>query len=406
MLFRNKFTRVSILLVTLYIAVVGGFYIKQRALMYKPLNDIAAISEYALGEMQDLTITAEDGVLIQAWYHKPAESMPLVVYLHGNYGHLGYRANTFRALLKQGYGVIAPSWRSFSKSQGEPSELGLYHDARAAIKFAQDNGYRTEDMLLVGESLGTGVASKMATENQFRGIFLITPYTSIAERATEMYPFLPIKLLLLDNFSNLENIEKVNAPLLIVHGDQDTVIPHSHSERIIAKAKEPKKLIIYPRKGHSDLDVNAIFDEMSQYFDVKAAQRYYQPATSLENLQPSNVEASSKSEKVESARDSDEVAAAEAEKEAWATNSLEGQEEVREAMEQSLNKVEKGMEEVGKAMGEVEEGMQEAGKGMEEEVEQETLEVEKAMEEAEGGRAMRAIEEAMMRPAETQAVQA
>lgn len=250
----------------LYVGMFSWLYFNQRSLLYFPEKEVAEVYEYGVTDTQDLLIKSTDDTEIQLWYHKPTLGKELVIFFHGNYSHLGYRAPKFRELIDMGYGFIAPSYRGFGKSSGSPTKKGILNDARAAVKFAIEQGYKTEDIILVGESLGSGVASQISTEFTFKGVMLITPYKSIEMRASEIYWYVPVKYLIKDNFSNIDNISKIHVPLLIVHGTKDDVIPHSHSEALIALANEPKKLILYEGKTHSNIDSRIMFTDMAGFF--------------------------------------------------------------------------------------------------------------------------------------------
>jgi pimeloyl-ACP methyl ester carboxylesterase len=269
----NKMRRLALRLVAflmiLYVLVVTWVYINQKSLMYFPLPDKEEAKSHNLGNTEEIFLTTDDNIKIQTWYHLPSKAgMPMVVYLHGNSYNLPNRKLKFKELIDLGYGYIAPAWRGFGKSEGTPSKEGLFNDARAAIQLLKTLGYNTEDTIIIGESLGSGIAVKMATEYKFKGVFLITPYTTTADRAQEMYWYLPAKLLIKDNFDNASFLDKINAPLLIVHGTKDEVIPHTHSEKLMIIAHEPKKLIIYDGKGHSNLDSREIFNEMTTFFNI------------------------------------------------------------------------------------------------------------------------------------------
>lgn len=263
---RKQLTRAFLVLIILYISGLGWLYVNQRSLLYFPDKDIKSIEEYGLSDTQDLMVASQDGKQIQMWYREPKAGMPMIVYLHGNSYTLGQRAPKFKELIDMGYGFAAPAYHGFSKSEGAPTKKTILGDARTAVKFLQDKGYETKDMLIVGESLGSGIAVSMATEYQFAGVFLITPYTSIADRAQEIYWYLPVKLLVKDDFVSYDKINRINAPLLMVHGTKDLTIPHSHSEALIELAQEPKKLIIYEGKGHSNIDNREMFKEMTKFF--------------------------------------------------------------------------------------------------------------------------------------------
>jgi alpha-beta hydrolase superfamily lysophospholipase len=267
---RKLLKRLLCLLVITYFAFLTWLYFNQQALLYFPDKEIKDISSYNLNNTQEVFLQSEDGVKIQTWYHPASEGKPMVVWFHGNSYNISYKAHYFRKLLDMGYGIIAPSWRGFGKSEGAPSKEGIFKDARAAVNYLKQMGYKTEDTILIGESLGSGVATKIATENKFKGLMLITPYTSVADRAQEIYWYLPVKPMVTDDFNCIDNIENINTSLLIVHGTNDYTIPHQHSEKLIARAHEPKKLVLYDGKAHSNLDAKKIFKEMDNFLNSPA----------------------------------------------------------------------------------------------------------------------------------------
>jgi fermentation-respiration switch protein FrsA (DUF1100 family) len=236
-------------------------------LLYHPEKDPHPLEYYNLPNTEEIFITTADNIKIQVWYHKPLNGKEMVIFLHGNAGNIPKRIDKLKVLTEMGYGFIIPAWRGFGKSEGSPSKEGLYNDARAAIEFAQVKGYKTEDMIIVGESLGSGIATYMAIENKFKGVFLITPYTSIKDRGQEIYFYIPVGLLIKDNFDNAANISKLSSPVFIIHGDKDNVIPHSHSLKLIEIANQPKKLILYPGVGHANYEVKTVFTEMKNFFN-------------------------------------------------------------------------------------------------------------------------------------------
>lgn len=271
---RKILLSLSALIIITYLSVVGLLYINQRSLQYYPDKNIEEISKYNLPNTQDIMVKGSDGLNIQLWFHKPKKDMPMVLYLHGNAYTLGYRSPRFKKLIDMGFGFVAPAYHGFSKSEGKPNKANILADVVTSIKFMQEKGFKTEDTIIIGESLGSGVAATIAAQYQFKGVFLITPYTSIANRAQEIYWYLPIKFLVKDNFSTEENIALIHAPLLMVHGTNDTVIPYTHSEKLMSIAKEPKKLIIYPEMTHSNLNDDLILKEMKEYFvDNKTSEK-------------------------------------------------------------------------------------------------------------------------------------
>lgn len=236
-----------------YLFIVGFMYIWQRKILYLPVRELVKPTNYGLYDMEEKSLKTDDGVVITVWHQQAHKHKPTIIYFHGNAGNLGDRIEKIQAFLDQDFGFIAVSYRGYGSSGGSPTEVGFYHDAHAAINFAiKELGIHADNLILYGESLGSGVATKMATEYPVLALVLEAPYTSIADRAAELYPFLPVKFLLHDDFNNIDIIGKVTAPVLIFHGYLDDVTPIPHGRKVLEKANEPKEARFFDHVGHTD----------------------------------------------------------------------------------------------------------------------------------------------------------
>jgi fermentation-respiration switch protein FrsA (DUF1100 family) len=194
-------------------------------------------------------VTASDGVKIQGWYFPPRdESMPVVLQFHGNAGNISHRLHKALPLARQGYGVLMAEYRGYGGNPGEVTEEGLYKDARAYIEFLKN-----KRVVLQGESLGTGVAVRMASEYDVAGLILESPYTSIGAVAQSIYRIVPVQLLLKDKFPSIDIIGKVKAPKLFIHGALDRTIPLGFGRKLFEAAPEPKTFILLKSAHHNDL---------------------------------------------------------------------------------------------------------------------------------------------------------
>ena len=132
------------------------------------------------------------------------------------------------------------AWRGFSGNNGKPTEQGLYDDGQSAIDWLAKKGVREKNIILYGESLGTGVAIHLAQNKNFAGIILETPFTSMIDAAKKFYPYIPVNLLLKDKFENKKKIKNINSPILVMHGEADQIVPFSMGKKIYEIANEPK----------------------------------------------------------------------------------------------------------------------------------------------------------------------
>jgi uncharacterized protein len=245
----------SILLIALacYLGLVAIMYLAQRALMYFPYNVRMTPQDAGFPQAREVELKAADGVRILAWTVPPKPGRPVVVYFHGNGGSLAHRVARFRRLVDDGTGLVALSYRGYGGSQGSPTEEGLIADGRAAYDFARSN-YPDAKIVLWGESLGTGVAVAIAGDEDVAAVILEAPFTSAADVAFSAYPFLPVSLLMKDQFRSDARIGKVRAPVLIMHGERDRVVPFRLGERLFAMANEPKAFVRFADGNHEDLD--------------------------------------------------------------------------------------------------------------------------------------------------------
>ena len=179
----------------------------------------------------------------------------MVLYFHGNGGALRNRVDRFRALIADGTGLVALSYRGYGGSTGSPTEAGLIADAEAAYAFAAAR-YPAERIVLWGESLGSGVAVALGACHRVGHIVLEGSFTSAADvGAAHAYRFLPVRLLMKDQFRSDLRIAEVTAPLLFLHGGRDWVVPIALGERLYALANEPKQFVRFSDAGHEDADM-------------------------------------------------------------------------------------------------------------------------------------------------------
>ena len=235
----------------------GGFvalmYVAQRSLMYFPDRERISPTDAGLRDAQEVVLDTADGEKVIAWHVPPRGDKPVVLYFQGNGGALQHRVDRFRALTGDGTGLLALSYRGYGGSSGSPTEPGLIADATAAYEFAIAR-YPAQRIVLWGELLGTGVAIALAADRKVAGIMLQAPFTSAVDVGARAYPFLPVRLLMKDQFRSDERIGKIKAPLLVLHGALDRVIPLAFGERLFALANEPKRFVRIANGDHNDLD--------------------------------------------------------------------------------------------------------------------------------------------------------
>ncbi|HZQ13352.1 MAG TPA: alpha/beta hydrolase [Pseudolabrys sp.] len=242
-----------ILVIIAYGGVLALMYLFQRSLMYFPDRARTPPAAAGLPQAEEVILTSADGERLIAWHAPPRPAKALVIYFHGNGGALNLRAGRFSWLIADGFGLLALSYRGYGGSTGKPTEGGLLLDAAAAYDFAAAR-YPNGRIVLWGESLGTGVAVALAAVRRTAGLILDAPFTSAADIGASAYPFIPVCWFIKDAFRSDERIGQVRAPLLVLHGEQDRIVPVSFGERLFSLANEPKRMVRFPRAGHVDLD--------------------------------------------------------------------------------------------------------------------------------------------------------
>ena len=255
---------------------MGALYLAQRSLLYLPDRSRPQLGRLADLGVREVAVNTADGLSLVSWYRPPDNGAPVVVYFHGNGGHIGYRADRMRRVAEAGFGVLMPEYRGYGGNPGSPSETGLFADGEAALNFLRAEGIDLRRLVLYGESLGTGVAVYLAAQHDVAALILESPFTSIAAVAQYHYPVVPVAWLLRDRFDSGSRIENVKAPFLVVHGGRDQIVPTRFTKALYAIAPEPKEIWFSADAGHEDL---AGYGALDAAFDFIARRLGFQPAS-------------------------------------------------------------------------------------------------------------------------------
>lgn len=220
--------------------------------------------------VQDASFAAEDGTKLHGWYVAHAQPKAHALLLHGNAGNVTLLAETLRTLNRRhNLAVLALDYRGFGKSEGKPSEQGLYQDARAARKWlAEKENIDQRDVVLMGNSIGGAVAIDLAAKDGARGLIVANTFTSLPAAAQHQLPWLPMGLLLSTRMNSLAKIQSYQGPLLLSHGDADEVVPYEQGQQLFEAASGPKRFITNRGGKHNDPQP----EEYRQAFDDFLAQ--------------------------------------------------------------------------------------------------------------------------------------
>ncbi len=251
----------------LYAGVLGYMFFNQQSLLYKPEGTLPDPASVGLADVDALSLTMADGTALTVWAAPAAiPDAPTVLFFHGQSGNLGDRAERLREILNSGYGLLAPSYRGFPGSEGEPSELALISDGVQLYDRLAGQG---KAVVLHGQSLGTGIAAAVAAERPDAELLVLeAPFTATVDVAAERYPFLPVSALMRDQFATRDLIEQISVPTLIFHGTEDETIPLHHG-KALAEMSDTAQIYVIPDGTHNDLWSRGLWDEvqkkLSQY---------------------------------------------------------------------------------------------------------------------------------------------
>ena len=246
-----------------YLAICGVMYVNQRRLTYFPDARRVSPAQAGLSNVAEITLPTPDGETLIAWYAKAKPGEPTLLYFHGNAGSLATRVERVRKYVERGRGILMLSYRGFSGSTGSSNVA----DAKLSYDYLIEIGLRPEDILLYGESLGTGVAVQTAASRPAAGLILDAPYTSLADVAAARYPWLPVRWLMSDPYRSDRYLSKLRLPVLVVHGDRDDTVPVAMGRKVYELAGGPKELAIIRDAGHSDHYLFGSFDIINAWID-------------------------------------------------------------------------------------------------------------------------------------------
>jgi uncharacterized protein len=244
--------------VAIYGAAIGALYLFQRPLLF-PVPQTTRIDPAKAGfpQAQEVVLDTKDGERVIVWHVPPKEGKPVVLFFHGNGEVLARRVPRFRAITADGTGLVALSFRGYGGSSGTPSEEGLLNDGAAAYDFAAAH-YSPSRIIPWGYSLGSGVAVALATTRPVAKLILEAPFTSIVDVAAAAFPWAPVRWLMRDRFHSDQRISKLDVPLLVMHGEKDTVVPIGIGRRLFDLAPGRKRFVALPQGTHVNLDQQGV----------------------------------------------------------------------------------------------------------------------------------------------------
>ena len=237
-------------IILIYLIIVAYMYLNQRKLLYLP-SENNYLDDQIDFNFREVFIDVEKNLKLKAWLiENDFKNKKTLVFFHGNAGNLSNRTYKLNQLSKLDLNIIILAWRSFSGNEGEPSEENLYNDAKKTIDWLNSRGVKNKNIILYGESLGTGIAVELGQTNQFGGIILESPFTSMTNAAKNIYPWLPVKYLLKDKYDSEKKIKNLQIPILIMHGKKDNIVPFKMGKKLYDLANNPKFFYLTENDDH------------------------------------------------------------------------------------------------------------------------------------------------------------
>jgi uncharacterized protein len=255
-------------LVLAYLAVLAGMYFLQRDFQYDRSGRLFELTETTLTNAELVTIPTGEDTTVTGWYAPPAEGKPVILYYRGNAQSFSREHVRFEQFVADGYGFVSFDYRGFPGSPGELNQANVLNDSLAVFDWVAAKG---DPVLVWGRSLGSGPATYVASERQADALLLETPFLSAVSVAADRYGFLPVGLLMLDQYPVDSWLPKVDEPVFVAHGTADRTIGVSHGERVYGLAPIKAGLWIVPDADHGDLWDRGLWTEAKAFFEGVSA---------------------------------------------------------------------------------------------------------------------------------------
>ena len=256
----------AVIIILCYLLIVFFVFFNQRNLLYHP-SENNYNTDQAKFSYEEIFIPTTNGNNLKAWFHKKdLNNKKTLIFFHGNAGDLGNRIYKLNLIKDFDINFLIVAYRGFSGNKGKPTELGLYKDARSALNWLTKQNINDDQIIIYGESLGTGVSIEVAQNKKFAGIILESPFTSMVDAGKFYYPYLPVSLLLKDRYETIKKLKNINIPILIMHGKKDRIVPFHMGKKVFEKANEPK-FSYFPDNDDHMMDYNEdLLKSLSTFF--------------------------------------------------------------------------------------------------------------------------------------------
>jgi hypothetical protein len=262
--------RFPAMLAVAYLVIVVTMMFFEESFVFFPVRYPAGESWQPPGlSFEDAWFDSDDGYRLHGWYVPHERPRGVLLFCHGNAGNVTHRGDTLRTLHDRvGVAVLCFDYRGYGRSQGSPTEQGMYDDARAARAWlAKRAGIAENEIVLLGRSLGGAVAVELAASDGAKGLVLESTFTSVPDVAASVYPWLPVRLLIRNRFDAVGKISRYRGPLLQSHSEADEIVEYAYGQKLFEAANQPKQFITLRGLGHNDPQTPAYYDELVRFLD-------------------------------------------------------------------------------------------------------------------------------------------
>jgi uncharacterized protein len=251
-----------------YISICVMMWYKQRDFVFNSMNRQIAFESLDFKDTEAVWIETHDGARLESLYHAAPAGRPTVLFFHGKGTEISNETDPLKFFQAQNFGFLGISYRGYGKSTGVPTEEGLITDAITSYDWLRAKGVDPKNIMVLGQSLGSGVAVQMAAQKPVAAVALGAPYSSVVEIAEERYWYLPVRKLMKDQFWSSLFIGKIKAPILILHGTTDKTIPVRYGQKLFGFANHPKTLKLIHGKGHPVIFHEEALLEYTKFFNA------------------------------------------------------------------------------------------------------------------------------------------
>ena len=235
---------IVITVIIVYILFAGFLFITQSRYVYYPEHVITSDPSYIGLPFENVSIQTEDNLTLSGWYIPKENSLGVVLFCHGNAGNIGHRLESIRLFHQLGLDILIFDYRGYGQSEGKPTEEGTYKDAEAVWQYlVEERHTNPEKIVIFGRSLGGAIASWLASRHTPGLLILESTFTSLPDIAANLYPYLPVRLLLRFKYNTTEYLGEVDCPTLIIHSRDDEMMPFAHGQQLFEIAPKPKEFL-------------------------------------------------------------------------------------------------------------------------------------------------------------------